>query len=85
VLSASGLPPSAPGMTFQAWMLTRGGAVSVATFLPDAAGRATVTASPNVPRPVYGAMVTLEQNGGAVTPSGDPVLARLPAAAAPVE
>jgi len=80
VFTASGLPvPPADG-TYQIWLLTRGGPVSAATFVPDAAGRVTVTATPSIPRPVIGAVVTAEPKAGSSTPSGDPVLARVPVA-----
>ena len=77
VFSASGLPAPPQDSTYQVWLLTRTGAVSVATFDPDSGGRATVTAMPKVP-PLVGAMVTMERKGGNVTPSGDPLLTRAP-------
>ena len=72
------MPEAPANATYQVWLLTRGGAVSVATFVPDAAGRVTVTTTPSIPRPVLGALVTTEQKDGATSPSGEPVLARLP-------
>jgi hypothetical protein len=80
VFSASGLPAPPANATYQVWLLTRVGAVSAATFVPDAAGRVTVTTTPNVPRPVVGAIVTAEPKEGARTPSGEPLLARYPVA-----
>jgi hypothetical protein len=77
VFSASGLPAPRQDSTYQVWLLTRTGAVSVATFDPDSGGRATVTATPKVP-PLVGAMVTMERKGGNDTPSGEPLLARAP-------
>ena len=77
VFSASGLPAPPQESTYQVWLLTRTGAVSVATFDPDSGGRATVTAMPKVP-PLVGAMVTMERKGGNVTPSGEPLLTRAP-------
>jgi Anti-sigma-K factor rskA, C-terminal len=77
VFSASGLPAPSLDSTYQIWLLTRTGAVSVATFDPDAGGRATVTAMPKVP-PLVGAMVTMERKGGNDTPSGEPLLTRVP-------
>jgi hypothetical protein len=77
VFSASGLPAPPQNSTYQVWLLTRTGAVSVATFDPDSGGRATVTAMPKVP-PLVGAMVTMEQKGGNDTPSGEPLLTRVP-------
>jgi hypothetical protein len=77
VFSASGLPAPPQESTYQVWLLTRTGAVSVATFDPDSGGRATVTATPKVP-PLVGAMVTMERKGGNDTPSGEPLLTRAP-------
>jgi hypothetical protein len=77
VFSATGLPAPPPNSTYQVWLLTRTGAVSVATFVPDAGGRATLAATPKVP-PLVGAIVTMERNGGNDTPSGEPLLARAP-------
>jgi len=84
VFSASGLPAPVAGATYQVWLLTRGGgAVSAATFVPDDAGRVTVTTALNIPRAVVGAIVTTEQKNGASTPTGEPVLARVPVVPAP--
>ena len=77
VFTASGLPAPPMESTYQVWLLTRTGAVSVATFDPDSAGRATVTAMPKVP-PLVGAMITMERKGGNDTPSGEPLLTRAP-------
>ena len=77
VFSAIGLPAPPQDSTYQFWLLTRTGAVSVATFVPDSGGRATVAATPKVP-PLVGAMVTMERRGGNATPSGQPLLARAP-------
>jgi hypothetical protein len=82
VFSASGLPAPPENATYQIWLLTRGGPVSAATFVPDAAGRITVTTTPGISRPVIGAIVTTEPKDGAGAPSSEPVLARLPAAPA---
>jgi hypothetical protein len=77
VFTASGLPTPPTESTYQVWLLTRTGAISVSTFDPDSAGRATVTAMPKVP-PLVGAMVTMERKGGNDTPSGEPLLTRAP-------
>jgi len=77
VFSATGLPAPPQDSTYQVWLLTRTGAVSVATFVPDSDGRATVAATPKVP-PLVGAIVTMERKGGNPTPSGEPLLARAP-------
>jgi len=83
VFSASGLPAPPADATYQIWLLTRGGPVNAATFVPDDGGRVTVTTALNIPRPVIGAIVTTERTNGASTPTGDPVLARFPATPAP--
>lgn len=83
VFSASGLPASPSNTAYQIWLLTRAGAVSGGTFTADSAGRVTFTGTANIPRPVVGAMVTTERKEGAATPSGAPILARFPVAAAP--
>jgi hypothetical protein len=78
VFSASNLPAPPQDSTYQMWLLTRGGAVNGGTFLPDAAGRVTLADSPRVPPPMLGAIVTVEPKGGSTTPSGEPLLARVP-------
>jgi len=83
VFSASGLPLPPADATYQIWVLTRGGPVSAATFVPDDGGRVTVTTALNIPRPVIGAIVTTERTNGASTPTSDPVLARFPAPPSP--
>ena len=82
VFSAFGLPEPPDHATYQVWLLTRTGAVSAATPVPDAAGRVTVTSAVNIPRAVFGAIVTTERKEGAQAPSGEPVLSRLPVAPA---
>jgi hypothetical protein len=77
IFSATGLPAPPQNSTYQVWLLTRTGAVSVGTFVPDSGGHATVAATPKVP-PLVGAMVTMERKGGNDTPSGEPLLARAP-------
>ena len=78
VFSASGLPPPPRDATYQIWLLTRTGAVSAGTFVPDSNGRVTLAATPKVPPSLLGAIVTMERQGGGDTPSGEPLLARLP-------
>jgi hypothetical protein len=75
VFSVSGLPAPPQDSTYQVWLLTRTGAVSVGTFVPDSSGRATLVATPRVP-PLVGTIVTMERKGGSDTPSGEPLLAR---------
>lgn len=78
VFSASRLPALSTGTTYQVWLLTTEQPVSAGTFIPDAAGRVTAAMEvvPNVPRPVTGALVTLEPEPGRPSPSGTIVLAR---------
>jgi hypothetical protein len=85
VFTASGLPAPPRDRTYQVWLVTRGGAVSAATFVPDAAGRVTVTTTLSIPRPVVAAIITTEPKDGSPRPTGDAVLARLPAAVPPPE
>jgi hypothetical protein len=84
VFSGSLLPPPPAGSTYQLWLLSRGGTTSGGTFTPNASGAATLAAAvPAAPRPVIGAMVTVEPEGGRATPLGEPVLVRYVATAAP--
>jgi hypothetical protein len=78
VFSASGLPAPPQDATYQIWLLTRTGAVSAGTFVPDSNGRVTLAATPKVPPSLLGAIVTMERQGGGDTPSGEPLLARMP-------
>ena len=78
VFSASGLPAPPQDATYQIWLLTRSGAVSAGTFVPDSNGRVTLAATPKVPPSLLGAIVTMERQGGGDTPSGEPLLARVP-------
>jgi hypothetical protein len=78
VFSATGLPAPPQDSVYQFWLLTRTGAMSAATFVPDPNGRVTVTATPKAPPALVGAMVTMERKGGNETPSGAPLLARAP-------
>jgi hypothetical protein len=78
VFSASGVPAPPKDATYQMWLLIRGGAVSGGTFVPDSGGRVTIADVPKVPPPMLGAIVTMEPKGGSETPSGEPLLARVP-------
>jgi hypothetical protein len=85
VFSGSNVPQVPPDSTYQLWLLTNGGAVSVAEAKPDSEGRISVAidAPPSVPRPVVGVALTLEPRGGRSTPSGVTVLAHQPAVTDP--
>jgi Anti-sigma-K factor rskA len=78
VFSGTGLPAPPQDSVYQFWLLTRTGATSAATFVPDSSGRVTVAATPKAPPALVGAMVTMERKGGNETPSGEPLLARAP-------
>jgi hypothetical protein len=79
VFSGSRMAPAPADSTYQVWLITRGGAVSAASFAPDAGGAATVAiAPPRVPRAVIGAMVTIEPSAGSTSPSDTAVLVREP-------
>ena len=80
VLSASRLPAAPAETTYQLWLLTNGDPVSGGLFVPDATGRATLVTDvpPRVTAPVIGAEVTVEPSGGRPTPTGRPLLVRLP-------
>lgn len=70
VFSALRVPPAPPAMTYQLWLLTDGAPVTAGIFTPDESGRVTFTTEPpRVPRPVYGAALTLEPSGGSSAPS----------------
>jgi hypothetical protein len=79
VFSASRLQPAPAGKTYQLWLRTRRGApISVATFVPDSAGRVTLATetAPEVRSRLVGATVTIE-TAGATRPSSDKVLVRV--------
>lgn len=78
VFSVSGVPAPPQDATYQLWFVTRTGPVSGGTFVPDAAGRATVADTAQRLAPLVGAIVTMEPKGGGQSPSGEPLLARAP-------
>lgn len=74
VFSGIRLPEAPAQMTYQLWLLTDGMPVDAGTFVPDNSGRVTyAAAAPEVPRPVIGAALTVEPEGGSRVPS-DPSL-----------
>jgi len=79
VLSASLLPAAADGATYQIWLLSESGPVSVGTVTPDSSSRATLAVEnpPNLPRGVNGVSVTAETGGAQPTPSSALILVRL--------
>jgi Anti-sigma-K factor rskA, C-terminal len=78
VFSGSRLPAPPPESTYQIWLLSNGGPVSVGTFVPDASGRYSMATAdvPRVPPPVAGVSVTVERAGGRERPTGRTILAR---------
>jgi len=80
VLSGSRLPAAPPESTYQLWLVTSTQSVGAGLFVPDATGRANLVldAPPKVAGPVVGAAVTIEPNGGRLSPSGRTLLARFP-------
>jgi hypothetical protein len=80
VLSGSRLPSAPPESTYQLWLVTSTQSFGAGLFVPDAAGRANlvIDAPPKVAGRVVGAAVTIEPQGGGLTPSGRTLLARFP-------
>jgi hypothetical protein len=76
VFSGSRLPPPPASQEYHLWLLTPQGAFNLGPVRPDQGGRATVGFDPpaNLPRPVVGAVVTLEPEGGSPRPTGSAVL-----------
>jgi len=83
VFSASRIPEPRAGSTYQLWLQTNAGSVSVGLAKPDAEGRLSLASDtvPAVFRPVVGVALTLEPSGGVTTPSGAAVLTYRPAVA----
>lgn len=79
VFSASRLDPAGNGRTYQLWLVTTAGIVSGGTMTPDPQGRIThATEAPVIlPGRLTGAMLTLENVGGAAVPSADRVLVQV--------
>ena len=80
VVTASRVKPLAAGTTYQVWLIGNGGTVAAGFLEPDADGHAVLAlrATPDVPRPVTGLMVTIEPAGGSPSPSGPILLTRTP-------
>jgi hypothetical protein len=76
VFSGSRVPEAPSGFTYQLWLLTNSGAVSVGLAKPDSEGRVSLATDtvPVIPRPVVGVALTLEPSGGVPAPSGASVL-----------
>ena len=79
------LPPTPENVTYQAWLLTSAAPVKVGTLTAQQDGSGTLAEqTPIIPRRVVGVLVSAESSEGAETPSGQPVLTSV-AAAAPSE
>lgn len=80
VLSASGLPKATPGSAYQLWLVTSTGATLAGSTGADTEGRISLATDkvPSIPRPVIGALVTMEPIGGGPVPSGPTILSYLP-------
>jgi hypothetical protein len=80
VLSASRLPKATPGSSYQLWLMTSSGATLAGSTDADTEGRISLATDkvPSIPRPVIGALVTMEPINAGPEPSGPAVLAYLP-------
>ena len=79
VFTASNLPAAPAGKTYQLWVLTRQPApISAGLFKPDPSGRvdAMFETPSDLPQPI-GMAVTIEQDGGVPSPTGDKYLVGL--------
>lgn len=76
LFSASKLPPLVEGSTYQLWLLTRGGPVSVGVVHPGEDGNivAAFDPVPDAPDPT-GLVVSVEPEGGSPKPTGATLLA----------
>lgn len=79
VFSASRLRQPVPGQTYQLWLLTSAGTVNAGSVNPDEQGRVTLaTEAPIIlPGRLTGAVVTLEADAAARTPSAERVLVQI--------
>ena len=80
VFSGSRLPAAPDGSAYHLWMVTGAGPVAVGVVRPDENGRASAGFEPpaSLPRPVTGALLTLEPDGSPVRPTGDAYLSAPP-------
>jgi hypothetical protein len=80
VVSASRLPVTPAGSSYQVWLMTANGTVNVGQLEPDKAGRATLAIDvlPRIAAPVTGGLVTVEPPGRRATPAGAAALAYVP-------
>lgn len=82
VLNSAWLPPPPAGRTYQLWLRSVTAWTSAGTFVPEAAGSVDVAFDPpaSLPRPVIGARITLEPDGGSAQPNGSVVVTTRPPA-----
>jgi hypothetical protein len=85
VFSGSRLPSAPANHEYHLWLVTPQGPFDVGPVRPDQSGRASIGFDPpsGLPRPVVGAVVTLEPRGGSPRPTGTPVLSTPTVPAAP--
>ena len=82
VFSGSRLPAAPEGRTYQLWLMSGEGPISAGLVASEAAGPLTRGFDPpeRLPRPVTGALLTLEPAGGSPQPSNTIVLSTPPKA-----
>ena len=82
VFSGSRLPAAPEGRTYQLWLMSGEGPISAGLVASEAAGPLTRGFDPpeRLPRPVTGALLTLEPAGGSTQPSNTIVLSTPPKA-----
>ncbi|MHB8510241.1 MAG: anti-sigma factor [Candidatus Dormibacteria bacterium] len=73
LLEVHGLPESAPGQVYAAWVLDHGKPLNVGTFQPDATGRASLAVNGDL-GPYQQFAVTLEQAPVGAVPAGPVIL-----------
>jgi hypothetical protein len=88
VFNATRLSEPPDGWEYQLWLLAPGRALSAGTLRPEAGGRVSTAfdVPADLPRPIVGALLTLEPAGGSTQPSGEVVFKQPvppPAAAVP--
>lgn len=73
-LTVLNLPPPQPGMTYQAWLIVDGAAVSGGTFAVDATGRGIHRIAAAQPGSYDAVGVSLEPSGGSAQPTPDQII-----------
>ncbi|HEX3868465.1 MAG TPA: anti-sigma factor [Gemmatimonadaceae bacterium] len=74
--SAHNMPPLRAGRTYQLWLVTASAKISAGTFAPNTDGDAVVQATYRLPPDALRALAVTEENvGGAIQPTGQPIIA----------